>query len=106
FLIVLNKIDLPKEERIPTDKFLDLLVDKNLSINKGDAYMRVIETSCLQARNELMKLLRSPDIKGHLDEYGRLKRSSRPNNVAKVSQPIEQLTREIIIHRIKVAKKE
>ena len=105
FLIVLNKIDLPKEERIPTDKFLELLVDKTLSTNKGDAYMRVIETSCLQARNELMKLLRSPDIKSHLDEYGRLKRSSRPNSVAKVSQPIEQLTREIIIHRIKVAKK-
>jgi len=104
FLIVLNKIDLPPEERTPTDKFLDLLVEKKLADNKGDAYMRVIETSCLQARNELMTLLRSPDIKSLLDEYGRLKRSARPLSVQKVAQPIEQLTREIIIQRAKSAK--
>ncbi len=104
FLIVLNKIDLPAEERTPTDKFLELLMEKNLSSNKGDAYMRVIETSCLQARNELMTLLRSPDIKSKLDEYGRLKKGERPLSVQKVSQPIEQLTREIIMNRVQTAK--
>lgn len=106
YLIVLNKIDLPAEERVPTDKFLDLLVEKKLAANKGEAYMRVVEMSCLQARNDLMKLLRSPDIKSKLDEYGRLKRGSRPPSVQKVAQPIEQLTREIIVHRIKAAKGE
>jgi len=106
FLIVLNKIDLPPEERTPTDKFLDLLIEKKLAANKGEAYMRVIETSCLQARNELMTLLRSPDIKSMLDEYGRLKKGARPLSVQKTAQPIEQLTREIIIHRVKSAKRE
>ena len=106
FIVVLNKIDIPAEDRTPTDKFLDLLVEKQLSSNKGDAYMRVIETSCLQARNELMTLLRSPDIKTKLDEYGRLQRGARPLSVQKVAQPIEQLTREIIIHRVKSSKTE
>ncbi len=104
YLIVLNKMDLPPEERTPTDKFLDLLIEKGLSNNKGDAYMRVIETSCLQARNELMTLLRSPDIKTKLDEYGRLKKGARPLSVQKVAQPIEQITREIVIHIVKSAK--
>ena len=102
--MVLNKIDLPIEERVPTENFLDLLIEKKLSNNKGEAYMRVIETSCLQARNELMTLLRSPDIKSKLDEYGRLKRGARPLSVQKVAQPIEQLTREIVIQRVKSAK--
>jgi len=104
FLIVLNKIDLPAEKRRPTDDFLDLVVEKGLAQNKGEAYMRVMEISCLSARNELMSLLRSPNVKEKLDEYGRLKKGERPPNVQKVAQPIEQLTREIIIHRIKVAK--
>ncbi|MHA1305197.1 MAG: hypothetical protein ACTSPI_15975, partial [Candidatus Heimdallarchaeaceae archaeon] len=80
------------------------LVEKGLAANKGEAYMRVLEISCLNARNELMQLLRSSDIKNKLDEYGRLKKGLRPLNVQKVAQPIEQLTREIIVHRIKVAK--
>ncbi|MHA1258383.1 MAG: ADP-ribosylation factor-like protein [Candidatus Heimdallarchaeaceae archaeon] len=104
FLIVLNKIDLPAEERTPTDKFLDLLIERGLATNKGEAYMRVIETSCLQARNDLMNLLRSPDIKSMLDEYGRLKKGARPLSVQKVAQPIEQLTRDIVVHRVKTAK--
>lgn len=104
YIVVLNKIDLPVETRTDTDKFLDLLVERNLAKNKGEAYMNVIETSCLNARNDLMSLLRSPDIKSKLDEYGRLKKGARPNSVQKVSQPIEQLTREIIVHRIKDAK--
>lgn len=53
-----------------------------------------------------MTLLRSPDIKSMLDEYGRLKKGARPLSVQKTAQPIEQLTREIIIHRIKSAKSE
>ena len=102
--VFLSHLSFPFEERIPTDKFLDLLIEKKLAKNKGDAYMRVIETSCLQARNELMHLLRSPDIKSKLDEYGRLKKGARPLSVQKVAQPIEQLTREIVIHRVKAAR--
>ena len=79
---------------------------KKLATNKGEAYMRVVEMSCLQARNDLMNLLRSPDIKSKLDEYGRLKRGCRPDSVQRVAQPIEQLTREIIVQRIKAAKGE
>jgi len=106
YLIVLNKMDLPEEKRIPTQKFLELLVDRKLASNVGEAYTRVLEMSCLQARNDLMALLRSPDIKSKLDEYGRLKRGARPLSVQKVAQPIEQLTREIIVQRIKAAKRE
>ncbi|MHA1224990.1 MAG: hypothetical protein ACTSP3_17410, partial [Candidatus Heimdallarchaeaceae archaeon] len=89
---------------LPFLKFLDLLIERGLATNKGEAYMRVIETSCLQARNDLMNLLRSPDIKSMLDEYGRLKKGARPLSVQKVAQPIEQLTRDIVVHRVKTAK--
>lgn len=104
YLIVLNKMDLPAEKRSPTDDFMQLLVDKSLADNVGNAYMRVIETSCLEARNDLMTKLRDADRHLYLDENGRLKRGERPNSVRKIAQPIEQLTREIVVKRIKTAR--
>ncbi len=105
YVVVLNKIDLPADQKTPTEDFVKLLVDLGVEKDTGSAVLKVIETSCLQAKEDLKKLLSSPDRDKYLDEYGRLKRAMRPESVKKVAMPIEHLTREIIVKRIEALKK-
>ena len=106
FLIVLNKSDMPSEDRSPTMDFINLLVQKGIVKDVGTAYLRIIETSCLKARDDLISKLRDPERASFLDENGHLKKGERPLSVRKVAQPIEQLTREIVVNRIKNAQKQ
>ena len=101
FLIVLNKMDLPKEQRTPTEEFMKLLVEQGLAKDVGEAYMRTVEISCLNARNDLLALPRRPDWRNLIDGNGHLKREARPESVKKVAYPIEQVTRLIIEQKIK-----
>ncbi len=101
FLVVVNKIDLPKEERTPTEEFMKLLVEVGLAKDIGEAYMKTLEISCLEARNDLLMLPRRPDWRQLIDQNGRLKREARPDSVRRVAQPIEQITRMIIEQKIK-----
>ncbi len=101
FLVIVNKIDLPKEERTPTEEFMQLLVEMGLATNVGEAYMKTLEISCLEARNDLLALPRRPDWRELIDGKGRLKREARPESVRRVAQPIEQITRMIIENKIK-----
>lgn len=105
FLIVLNKIDLPKSERVNTEKFMALLVEVRLAKDVGDAYMRTLEMSCLDARNDLVSLPSLPNWREMIDENGRLKRGFRPDSVRRVAAPIEQITRMIIQNKIGRLKK-
>jgi len=102
WVFVVNKIDLPKEERKGQQDFLNLLVETGLVKDIGEAYEKYLEMSCLDARNDLLAMPRRKDWKEHLDSSGRLRRDARPPSVVKAAQPIEHLTRLVIEHKIKL----
>lgn len=102
WILVVNKIDLPKEQRKETNKFLELMVNVGLVDDLGQAYEKYMEMSCLDARNDLLAMPRRPDWREQLDSSGRLRRDARPPSVVKAAQPIENLTRLVIEHKIRL----
>ncbi|MDH5401770.1 MAG: Rab family GTPase [Candidatus Heimdallarchaeota archaeon] len=102
WILVVNKIDLPKEDRNSQQEFLDLMVSVGLVKDVGEAYEKYMEMSCLEARNDLLAMPRQPDWKEKLDSSGRLRRDSRPPSVILTAQPIESLTRLVIEHKIQL----
>ncbi len=102
WVFVINKIDLPEDRRKKTSDFYDLMVEVGLVKKHSEAFERVMEMSCLQARNDLLAMPKQKDWKEHLDASGRLKRESRPNSVAQAAKAIEILTRRVIEHKLKM----
>lgn len=102
WVLVINKIDLPKEERVESKLFLDLMVEVGLVKDVGEAYEKYMEISCLMARNDLLAMPRQKDWREKLDAQGRLRRDARPESVIKAAQPIEHLTRLVIEHKIQM----
>lgn len=102
WLLVVNKIDLPKEERKDTNNFLQLMVDVGLVKDVGEAFSKYMDMSCLDARNDLLAMPRRADWREQLDSSGRLRRDARPQSVIKAAQPIENLTRLVIEHKIRL----
>lgn len=102
WVLVVNKIDLPKDGRKLQQDFLQVMVEVGLVKDIGEAYEKYMEMSCLQARDDLLAMPRSKDWKEHLDSSGRLRRDARPPSVVLAAQPIEALTRLVIEHKIKL----
>ncbi len=94
FVICLNKMDLPAEQRTPASEISELLVQTGWSERIRDAHSRVVEMSCMDAKNELVGLLKSNAIPK--DDDGRLKKESRPDSVKRVIMPIEMVLREVL----------
>lgn len=97
YFIMLNKMDLPADQRITSLDVQKLLQESGMTENLRDAAVRIIEMSCLQARDDLKKLLGSSDRSSITDEDGKLKKEYRPQSVQRVIKPVEGLIREIIV---------
>jgi signal recognition particle receptor subunit beta len=100
FAICLNKMDLPVGERISSQQFSELLVETGWAERKRDALSRVSEMSCLEAKNELVALLKSGDLSKMKDENGHLKKEARPLSVKRVIMPIEMILREVLTKQL------
>ncbi|MHA1215456.1 MAG: hypothetical protein ACTSPG_09160 [Candidatus Hodarchaeales archaeon] len=99
--IMLNKMDLPKEQRISALEVGKLLSESGTAANLRDAAVRIVEVSCLEARDDLKLLLSKGDRSKIVDADGRLKKEFRPASVNRVIKPVESLIREIIIQMMK-----
>ena len=99
--IMLNKMDLANEQRISSLEVGKLLSEAGATATLRDAAVRIIEVSCLNARDDLKKLLSESDRSQIVDQNGRLKKEYRPLSVNRVIKPVESLVREIIIHMMK-----
>ncbi len=97
YFLMLNKMDLPREERISALEVGKLLVEAGADKNLRDVSSRIVETSCLEARNDLKKLLSTADKSKIIDEHGRLRKEVRPKSVQRVIKPVEALIREILV---------
>ncbi|MCH8909078.1 MAG: hypothetical protein IH840_18510, partial [Candidatus Heimdallarchaeota archaeon] len=82
--------------------FLNLMVEVGIVKDVGEAYGKYMDMSCLDARNDLLAMPRRADWKEQLDSSGRLRRDARPASVVKAAQPIENLTRLVIEHKIRL----
>jgi len=100
FVICLNKMDLPMEERTPVSQMSELLVETGWSERIRDAHSRIIEMSCMDAKNDLVTLLKSDSTSRLKDDNGRLKKESRPETVKRVIMPIEMILREVLTRQI------
>ncbi len=106
WILVINKIDLPPEQRTSTEDILKLMIEVGLVENIGEAYQRLHEMSCLQARDDLLAMPKRSDWKELLDTSGRLRKDARPPSVVKAALPIEHLTRMVIEHKIRKIKEQ
>jgi signal recognition particle receptor subunit beta len=101
FYICVNKMDLPAEERISALEVGKLLVEAGVNENMRDASSRIVEMSCLQAKDDLKQLLSTSVRSDITDTDGKLKKSARPRSVQRVIQPVEALLREVIVRSMK-----
>jgi signal recognition particle receptor subunit beta len=101
YQIMLNKMDLPSEQRISSLEVGKLLSESGVAANLRDAAVRIVEVSCLDARDDLKSLLSTGDRSKIVDTEGRLKKEYRPKSVIRVIKPVESLIREIIILMMK-----
>ena len=99
--IMLNKMDLPAEQRISSLEVSKLLSEAGVVANLRDAAVRIIEVSCLNARDDLKRILSTGDRSKIVDSSGKLRKEARPPSVNRVIKPVESLVREIIIQMMK-----
>lgn len=101
WILVVNKMDLPEEERTPTDDIMKLMVETGMVKNIGEAYTKLYAISCKQAKTDLLALPKRPDWAKLKDGAGRLRREARPESVKEAASPIEHLTRHVVEHKIR-----
>ncbi len=97
YVLLLNKMDLPENERISPQEVSKLLVEAGMHAKMREAHARIVAASCLEARDGLKDLLQSTSTDKLKDSNGRLKRELRPASVQRVIQPVEQIVREILV---------
>lgn len=100
YVIMLNKMDLPENERISPQEVSKLLVEAGMHNQMRDAHARIVAASCLQARDALKELLQNKSEAQLKDKDGRLKRELRPQTVQRIIQPVEQVVREILVKHL------
>jgi GTPase SAR1 family protein len=98
YYILLNKMDLPKEQRISSLEVGKLLVESGASSKLKDAAVRIVEASCITASNDLKKLLTENPREMITDENGLLKKGVRPKSVQRVVKPVEFLIKEVVVN--------
>ena len=94
----INKADLPPAERMDKRVLIKLLIDSG-AIESDKAANYVITGSCLDARNDLLAILTSPNRDKYF-ENNRLKFEKRPESVWQIVKPIQQLTKFVVQQRL------
>lgn len=89
--IMLNKMDLPADQRISSFEAAQLLVETGVKKNIADASVNIIETSCLLAVKDLAEIIKT----------GKLDPKERPQSIQRIIQPIQMIIREILIKELK-----
>lgn len=89
--IMLNKMDLPQEQRITAFEAAQLLVETGVKKNIADAQVNIIETSCLQAVKDLAEIIKT----------GKWDAKDRPASIQRIIQPIQMIIREILIKELR-----
>jgi len=100
YILMLNKMDLPEDDRISLQEVSKLLVEAGMHAQMRDAHARIVAASCLEARDALRKLIQTTTADALKDKDGRLKRELRPPSVQRVIQPVEQVVREILVKHL------
>ena len=96
----INKSDLPPEQRTDKRAFITFLQDI-AAIPKENIANYIMTGSCLNARNDLLTILKSENRDEYL-ENERLKTSKRPDSVWLVVRPIQKLTQLVVQQRMEV----
>lgn len=89
--IMLNKMDLPAEQRINTFEAAQLLVETGVKKNIGEAQINIIEVSCLRAVQDLADVIKA----------GKFDPKDRPASIQRIIQPIQMIIREILIKELR-----
>lgn len=89
--VMLNKMDLPVDQRITPQEAAQLLVESKVKDDMGDAQVNIIYTSCLEAVKDLAKAIKE----GNFDP------KDRPASIQRIVQPIQMIIREILIQEIR-----
>ncbi|MFX1535566.1 MAG: hypothetical protein ACFFDI_15180 [Promethearchaeota archaeon] len=106
YYLILNKMDLPGDQRISSIDVSRLLVEAGIDGKMGNALARIQEASCINARDDLKKLLATAKRAEIINEYGYLKKSSRPESVRRIINPIENLIKEVLFSVMRQKKKQ
>ena len=89
--IMLNKMDLPADQRITSFEAAQLLVETGVKKNIGEAQVNIIEVSCLQAVKDLAEVIKA----------GKFDPKDRPASIQRIIQPIQMIIREILIKELR-----
>ena len=89
--IMLNKMDLPAEQRINTFEAAQLLVETGVKKNIGEAQINIIEVSCLRAVQDLADVIKA----------GKFDPKDRPASIQRIIQRIQMIIREILIKELR-----
>ncbi len=95
FQILLNKMDLDENERIEPSDVVRLLDEAGVATEMLEGFTNVTPTSCKEAIEDLKETLAS----------GKYDSSNRPESLQRIMQPIQQVIREILIHKLSESQK-
>ncbi len=90
FQILLNKMDLPEDQRIQPSDVARLLEEAGVAEEMREGFANVTPTSCKNAIEDLKQALKD----GNYDS------SNRPESLQRIMQPIQQVIREILIYKL------
>lgn len=94
----INKSDLSSEQRTDKRAFIRVLVEHD-AIPEQQTANYVMTGSCLNARNDLIEILNSPNRSEYLVN-NRLSMAKRPDSVWLIVRPIQQLTKLAVAQRL------
>ena len=95
----INKSDLPAKDRIDKREIIKKLIDEG-AIQSDKAANHVMTGSCLDARNDLVKILTSSQRDSYFDDSNRLRVDKRPESVRLILRPIQKLTQLVVEDRL------
>ncbi len=88
---MLNKMDLPTDQRITSMDVGKLMVEAGVSDRLRDTHANLIETSCKDAVE---------DLKAHIKSGVEMTPDNRPTSVSRIIQPIQMIMREILVKKL------
>ncbi len=90
-VVALNKIDISSAIRFSRDEINQILREEGL----GDK-IPLFEISCLDAKDDLLEILKKEDKQSYFDDNGNFKKEMRPESVKNLIRPIYELTKQVI----------
>ncbi|NPD87564.1 MAG: hypothetical protein HGN29_02505 [Asgard group archaeon] len=97
----INKSDLAENERIDKREIIQNMIEEG-AILSDKAANHVMTGSCLNARNDLVEILNSPNRDEYFDDNNRLTVDKRPDSVWLIVRPIQKLTQLVVEQRIEI----